>query len=196
MSRLLAFGLGPTELVIILILALLFFGTRLPKVARSLGQGVAEFKGGAEFYVCGPAAFMDTVEAGLQSEGVDASRIHIERFVSPPDPDELEAAAAETAKAAGDADAPSTISVFLDGKVHEVPYEKGQTVLSATQKAGLQPPFSCTDGFCGCCMAKLEAGEVKMINNDFLSPKEVSDGWVLTCQSVPVSTECSVKYPD
>lgn len=42
----LAFMLGHTELIVILVVALLLFGTRLPKVARSLGQGVSEFKGG------------------------------------------------------------------------------------------------------------------------------------------------------
>ena len=42
----LAFLLGHWEIAIILLLALLLFGTRLPKVARSLGQGVSEFKGG------------------------------------------------------------------------------------------------------------------------------------------------------
>ncbi len=38
--------LGHWEIIIILVIALLLFGTRLPKVARSLGQGVSEFKGG------------------------------------------------------------------------------------------------------------------------------------------------------
>lgn len=34
------------EIILVLVVALLLFGTRLPKVARSLGQGVKEFKGG------------------------------------------------------------------------------------------------------------------------------------------------------
>ena len=46
MINVLAFLLGHWEIIVILIIALLLFGTRLPKVARSLGQGVSEFKGG------------------------------------------------------------------------------------------------------------------------------------------------------
>ncbi len=37
---------GTKELVIILIVALLLFGSRLPSVMRSLGKGVVEFKRG------------------------------------------------------------------------------------------------------------------------------------------------------
>ncbi len=37
---------GPTELIILLIVALLLFGKRLPEVARSLGKGIVEFKRG------------------------------------------------------------------------------------------------------------------------------------------------------
>ena len=40
-------NLGPTELIIILVIVLLVFGsTRLPKLARSLGQASKEFKAG------------------------------------------------------------------------------------------------------------------------------------------------------
>ena len=41
-------SLGPTELIIILVIVLLLFGTtRLPKLARSLGEASNEFKKGA-----------------------------------------------------------------------------------------------------------------------------------------------------
>jgi sec-independent protein translocase protein TatA len=40
-------SLGPTELIIILVIVLLLFGTtRLPKLARSLGEASHEFKKG------------------------------------------------------------------------------------------------------------------------------------------------------
>ncbi|MCC5829779.1 MAG: twin-arginine translocase TatA/TatE family subunit [Phycisphaeraceae bacterium] len=39
-------GLGPWEIGAILLVALLFFGGRLPEVGRSLGRGIVEFKRG------------------------------------------------------------------------------------------------------------------------------------------------------
>jgi sec-independent protein translocase protein TatA len=42
------FGIGTTELIVIAIIVLVLFGTRLPKVMRSLGQGVVEFKKGVQ----------------------------------------------------------------------------------------------------------------------------------------------------
>jgi sec-independent protein translocase protein TatA len=39
-------GVGPMEMMVIGIIALLLFGKKLPEVARSLGKGVIEFKKG------------------------------------------------------------------------------------------------------------------------------------------------------
>ena len=41
-------GLGTVELLVVSGVILLLFGSRLPKVARSLGQGIVEFKRGVQ----------------------------------------------------------------------------------------------------------------------------------------------------
>ena len=42
------FGIGPQEMIIVGVIAVLLFGKRLPEVARSLGKGVIEFKKGVQ----------------------------------------------------------------------------------------------------------------------------------------------------
>jgi sec-independent protein translocase protein TatA len=40
------FGIGHLELMVIALVAFVLFGHRLPKVMRSLGQSITEFKSG------------------------------------------------------------------------------------------------------------------------------------------------------
>lgn len=40
------FGLGPTELIVLAVIVLLLFGSRLPSVMRSLGSSIVSFKKG------------------------------------------------------------------------------------------------------------------------------------------------------
>jgi 3-ketosteroid 9alpha-monooxygenase subunit B len=147
----------------------------------------------SDFYLCGPGPFMATVEEALRELHIAHDRIHIERFVSPPDPGlHVEEVTPEVA----DDSVPGEITIVLDGETHEVPYQKGEKVLWAAREAGLEPPFSCEEGYCSCCMAKLSAGTVKMDTNDCLTQDLLDEGWILTCQARCVSGKVKVEYPD
>lgn len=148
-----------------------------------------------DFYLCGPSVFMDLAERALAALHVPSDQIHIERFVSPPDPD-LERASEATTGGEVSPVAPESITVVLDGQEHEVGYEAEERVLGAARRAGLAPPFSCEEGYCSCCMAKLVQGKVRMVANDCLTPDLLEEGWILTCQSVCVSRNVRVEYPD
>jgi sec-independent protein translocase protein TatA len=40
------FGIGPTELMVVMVICLVLFGHRLPSVMRSLGQSANAFRAG------------------------------------------------------------------------------------------------------------------------------------------------------
>lgn len=148
-----------------------------------------------EYFICGPGPFMDTVESALLSLGEPAERIHTERFVSPPDPDQAEAAA-EDARAATEGSVASAFLVDLDGETHEVAYKKGDTLLQSMQKSGLDAPASCEEGMCGACTCSVESGETHLGLNEVLSDAELEEGWTLACQCRPLSNDVRIKFPD
>ena len=47
---------------------------------------------------------------------------------------------------------------------------------------------------CGTCRAKVVTGEVNMRRNYALEDDELAEGYVLTCQSLPVSDELALDY--
>ena len=141
----------------------------------------------ADFYICGPGPYMDTVEAGLATLDVSPSQVFIERFDLPEPARESDAAQAEAA-------ATETVVIQLSSQRHSVPYQVGDTILETARRAGLNPPFSCEQGNCATCMAHLDTGAVRMRVNNALTPEEIEEGWVLTCQSLPTSAEVVVDY--
>jgi ferredoxin len=66
--------------------------------------------------------------------------------------------------------------------------------VQSARAAGLAAPSSCHLGQCGTCVARVTEGRAEMVNNQVLTPEEVADGWILTCQARPVTPELSVVY--
>ena len=137
----------------------------------------------ADFYVCGPGPYMDTVEGGLAILGVEPERLYIERFVVPADVPTIEIGATT-----------ASVVIRLERREHTFAYRAGDTVLETARRGGLRPPYQCESGSCATCMAHLDEGSVRMRVNNALTADEVEEGWVLTCQSLPTSERIVVNY--
>ena len=137
-----------------------------------------------DYYVCGPAPFMDTVERVLLDSGIPRPQVHLERFsvaaILAPDPTEPVVT--------------EEVTIELDRKTITAPYRAGNTLLQTARLAGLKAPSSCETGSCGTCMAQVVEGSARMLNNDALDDDEIAEGWVVTCQALPTSRTVKVVY--
>jgi ferredoxin len=138
---------------------------------------------------------MDVVEDALQLAGVTSEQVFIERFAFAGSARLDEPPATPASEADGDAVLEiERLTIVLDGRSHEVRYQAGETFLETARRAGLRAPFSCESGSCATCMARLDDGEATMRVNNALTPDEVEEGWVLTCQGFPASARVTVVY--
>ena len=132
----------------------------------------------AEYFLCGPLDFMQTIFEVLCEFEVPENHIHKESFYS----GEAKAKIKETAK--------SDLSEFdviikLDGEEYEVHVPGNKTILEAALDQDIDMPFSCQSGLCTACRGKLLEGNVEMSDEDGLSEEELNQGYILNCVSRP-----------
>jgi ring-1,2-phenylacetyl-CoA epoxidase subunit PaaE len=141
------------------------------------------------WFICGPGPMMDAAEGALLDRNVPKDRIHIERFTAdrPAGAVAREIAELQT-KAEG-----LTVAVTLDGRTRKVAFTAGN-ILDSARASGLPAPFACKAGVCATCRAKVTTGKVEMAARYGLTDEEVAEGYVLTCQSVPLDDGVAVDY--
>jgi len=86
------------------------------------------------------------------------------------------------------------VKIKLYTEEHEIDIEEDEVILTAALGKGLEPPFSCQIGACASCKALLKSGEVRSDWNDALTDDEIAQGFILTCQSHPLTDDVSIDY--
>jgi len=141
------------------------------------------------FWLCGPFGMVTDAQQVLRELGVPEDAVHQELFYVedvPPEPVHHTEAAAEGPT--------SEVTVILDGRSTTLALSRAQPVLDSAQDSRDDLPFACKGGVCGTCRAKVTSGEVEMRRNYALEKAEVDAGFVLTCQSLPISDTVTVDY--
>ena len=141
------------------------------------------------WWLCGPYGLVTDAQQTLAELGADPARIHRELFyvedVAPPPATHADIVPEGPA---------SQVTVVLDGRATTVALPRTSTILEGAQRVRPDLPFACKGGVCGTCRARLTKGEVHMRRNFALDVNETDDGFVLTCQSTPVTDEVTVDY--
>lgn len=139
-------------------------------------------------FVCGPDSMIQDVTSALLELGMDEAHIHSERFGVPRKAGKSKAAAVKTADHA-------TVTIIMDG--HKKDFEMHRdnaNIVDAAADNGIELPYSCKGGVCATCRCHVREGEVSMQANYGLEPWEVEQGFVLACQSRPVSDSVTLDY--
>ncbi len=142
-------------------------------------------------FVCGPQDMTESVIAALQSNGLAKEQIKFELFGSPKGPRALRTGQ-EARQAPGEQ---CELTIVLDGVTRNLVIEKNKdSLLDSAIAQGVELPYSCKGGVCSTCRCKVVEGEVDMDANFALEDYEVARGFVLSCQSFPVTDRVLIDF--
>ncbi len=142
-------------------------------------------------FICGPEPMMLGIAAALRAHGLDDSQIKFELFASG-----QPGRARQKAKTAGTGTAANqtTAVIKLDGASQTVTMSKDVSILEAALANTMDAPFACKAGVCSTCRCRVVEGEVDMVANHALEDYEVEKGYVLSCQSYPLTDRVVIDY--
>ncbi|MFE9419127.1 2Fe-2S iron-sulfur cluster-binding protein [Streptomyces griseofuscus] len=139
----------------------------------------------AGWFLCGPYGLVQGAEGALRELGVDRARIHQEIFHVDSGP---------TAAGVAPGAAHSTVTARLDGRGGTWPVQEGESLLETVLRNRPDAPYACKGGVCGTCRAFLVSGEVRMDRNFALEEEETDAGYVLACQSHPLTEQVELDF--
>jgi ring-1,2-phenylacetyl-CoA epoxidase subunit PaaE len=158
---------------------------------RRLLPATCDVDGTDHWWLCGPYGMVTDARAVLAGLGVPDDRIHRELFYVEDEPPPPVTRPEPAQPGPGET---SAVTVILDGRATTTRIGRDEPVLDGAQRVRPDLPFACKGGVCGTCRALVRSGEVNMRRNFALEPAEVAGGYVLTCQSLPVSDELTMDY--
>ncbi|MBC7887888.1 MAG: phenylacetate-CoA oxygenase/reductase subunit PaaK [Ferruginibacter sp.] len=154
-------------------------------------QKLIDYKSMDEAFICGPGEMIFTVREFLEKQGVDQKKIHFELFTSP----DNRAGGGEQSPLAENTGPNSRITIQLDGRSFDFDLAfNSESVLDAALKQGADLPYACKGGVCCTCRARLIEGQVKMDANYALEAEELAKGFILTCQSHPLTGKVVIDF--
>ncbi|MEV5432934.1 1,2-phenylacetyl-CoA epoxidase subunit PaaE [Streptomyces sp. NPDC052701] len=136
------------------------------------------------WFLCGPLGLVQEAERALRALDVPRGRIHEEIFHVDSTPVATRAAAP----------AHSTVTARLDGRGGTWSVQDGESLLETVLRNRPDAPYACKGGVCGTCRALLVSGEVRMDRNFALEREETEAGYVLACQSHPVTETVELDF--
>ncbi|WP_374118925.1 1,2-phenylacetyl-CoA epoxidase subunit PaaE [Streptomyces odontomachi] len=155
----------------------------------ALIDGLVDVSEADHWWLCGPHGMVVDAQQVLAALGVPEDRIHRELFFAGDEP--VAPVRHEEPRADGPA---SEVTVVLDGRSTTSALSREATILDSAARIRPDLPFACKGGVCGTCRARVTEGEADMRRNFALEPAEVTAGYVLTCQTYPVSDTLTVDY--
>jgi ring-1,2-phenylacetyl-CoA epoxidase subunit PaaE len=146
-----------------------------------------------EYLLCGPAPMIFSVRDWLLNQKVNEKKIHFELFSDPGE--SVSTFKKIRTEKKESSDKKSLVTIRLDGisTDYQLPVE-GPTILEAAIIAGADLPYACRAGVCATCRAKLVEGKVTMDQNYALADEELEQGFILACQSHPVSEKLVIDF--
>jgi ring-1,2-phenylacetyl-CoA epoxidase subunit PaaE len=138
--------------------------------------------------VCGPQPMIEELVEALPALGLAPGCVLVERF-APGSGGRRRAAPVPSATPPR-----AVATVISEGVRSEIPIAADETIIDAAIRAGRNLPYSCRGGMCCTCRARLVEGRVAMDVNYSLQPWEVAAGFVLTCQSRPLTDRLVIDY--
>ncbi|WP_136443314.1 2Fe-2S iron-sulfur cluster-binding protein [Pacificoceanicola onchidii] len=141
-------------------------------------------------FICGPEPMMLGIVSALKAHGLDDKQIKYELFASGQQGRAKRKAASKDSAKTGTVKA----RVTLDGATQSLEMDRDTSILEAALENSLDAPYACKAGVCSTCKCRVVEGEVEMLVNNALEDYEVEKGYVLSCQSYPLTDRVVVDY--